>query len=102
MYGRTVTFQLKPNSFTEFTRHQEAEIVPILRKHKGFQDVVTLVTPDKKQVQSISLWDRMEDAEAYDRSGYKEVSKLLATVVEGTPKVENMEVATTTIQKTPR
>ena len=58
-----------------------------------------MVTPDKKRIQSISLWDRFEDAEAYDRSGYKDVVKLLANVVEGAPKVETMEVATSTIHK---
>lgn len=99
MYGRKVSFQLKPNSFVEFNRHQEKEIVPILRKQKGFQDVITMVTPDKKRIEAISIWDRMEDAEAYDRSGYKDVVKLLATVVEGTPKVETMEMAASTIHK---
>jgi hypothetical protein len=97
MYGRKVSFQLKPDSYKDFNRRQEAEVVPILRKHKGFQEVITMVTPDKKRIEAISLWDRMEDAEAYDRSGYKDVVKLLASVVEGSPKVETMEVAASTI-----
>jgi quinol monooxygenase YgiN len=100
MYGRRVSFELKPNALTEFTRHQETEIVPLLRKQKGFQNAVTLVAADQKSVQAISIWDRMEDAEAYDRTGFKEVSKLLASVAEGTPKVESVEVATSTIHKT--
>lgn len=99
MYGRKVSFQLKANGLTEFNRQQEKEIIPILRKQKGFQDVITMVTPDKKRIEAISIWDRMEDAEAYDRSGYKDVVKLLATVVEGTPKVETMEMASSTIHK---
>lgn len=99
MYGRKVSFLLKPNSFNDFNNRQEKEIVPILRKQKGFQEVITLVTPDKKRIEAISLWDRMEDAEAYDRSGYKDVVKLLATVVEGTPKVETMEMAASTFHK---
>ena len=99
MYGRKVSFQLKPDSYKDFNRRQEAEVVPILRKHKGFQEVITMGTPDKKRIEAISLWDRMEDAEAYDRSGYKDVVKLLASVVEGAPKVETMEVAASTIHK---
>ncbi|HXV13909.1 MAG TPA: hypothetical protein VEC56_06850 [Candidatus Krumholzibacteria bacterium] len=99
MYGRKVMFELKPNSLNDFNRRQEAEIVPILRKQKGFQDVITLVAPDKKRIEAISMWDRKEDAEAYDLSGYKDVVKLLATVVEGTPKVETMEMASSTIHK---
>ncbi len=99
MYGRKVSFELKPNCFNDFNRRQETDVVPILRKQKGFQEAITMVTPDKKRIEAISLWDRVEDAEAYDRSSYKEVVKLLASVVEGTPKVETMEVATTTFHK---
>jgi hypothetical protein len=99
MYGRKVSFELKPNCFNDFSRRQETDIIPILRKQKGFQEVFTLVTPDKKKIQAISLWDRIEDAEAFDRAGYKDVVKLLANVMEGTPKVETMEVATSTIHK---
>lgn len=95
MYGRKVSFQLKPNSFNDFNRRQEDEVVPILRKQKGFQEVFAMVTPDKKRIEAISIWDRMEDAEAYDRSGYKDVVKALSSVVEGTPKVETMEMAGT-------
>jgi hypothetical protein len=86
---------LKPNSFNDFNRRQEDEVVPILRKQKGFQEVFAMVTPDKKRIEAISIWDRMEDADAYDRSGYKDVVKVLSTVVEGTPKVETMEMAGT-------
>jgi hypothetical protein len=99
MYGRKVMFELKPNSLNDFNRRQETEIIPILRKQKGFQDVITMVTPDKKRIEAISMWDRKEDAEAYDLAGYKDVVKLLATVVEGTPKVETMELASSTIHK---
>jgi len=95
MYGRKVSFELKPNSFNDFNRRQEDEVVPILRKQKGFQEVFAMVTPDKKRIEAISIWDRMEDADAYDRSGYKDVVKALSSVVEGTPKVETMEMAGT-------
>lgn len=96
MYGRRVMFQLKPESYKDFNRRQEAEVLPILRQQKGFQEVITMVSPDKKRIEAISVWERMEDAEAYDRSSYKEVVKLLASVVEGTPKVEILEVASAT------
>lgn len=99
MYGRKVSFDLKPNSLTDFNRRQESEIIPMLRKQKGFQEVITLVTPDKKHVHAISLWDKVENAEAYDRAGFPEVTKLLANVIEGKPKVETMEVLTSTIHK---
>jgi hypothetical protein len=100
MYGRKVSFQLKANSINDFNRRQETEIIPMLRKQKGFQDVITLVTPDKKHVEAISLWDKMENAEAYNRSGFPEVMKAFSNVIEGSPKVETMEISTSTIHKT--
>ena len=99
MYGRKVSFDLKPNSLNDFKSRQENDIVPILRKQKGFQDVITLVTHDKKHVHAISLWDKAESAEAYDRASFSEVTRLLASVIDGKPKVETMEVSTTTIPK---
>ena len=95
MYGRKVSCQLQPNRFNDFKRRQEDEDDPVLRKEKGVQEVFAMVTRDKKRIEAISIWDRMEDADAYDRSGYKDVIKVLSSVVEGTPKVETMEMAGT-------
>jgi hypothetical protein len=101
MFARRVSMHLKPNSATELTRRLDKEIIPLLRKQKGFQDEITFVTPGGKEAFGISLWDRTEDAEAYNRGAYPEVAKLLATVVEGTPLVETYEVSTSTFHKIP-
>jgi len=45
------------------------------------------------------LWDNRVNAEAYNRETYPEVAKILARVVEGTPKVETYEVANSTFHK---
>jgi hypothetical protein len=45
------------------------------------------------------LWDKAENAEAYNRGTYPEVTKLLATVVEGPPQVETFDVANSTFHK---
>jgi hypothetical protein len=92
---------LKPNSAAELTRRLDKEIIPLLRKQKGFQDEITFVTTGGKEAFGISLWERTEDAEAYNRGAYPEVAKLLATVVDGTPRVETYEVSTSTFHKIP-
>ena len=38
MFGRQVTMKLKNNAATELTRIAESEIIPILRRQKGFRD----------------------------------------------------------------
>jgi len=90
---------LKPNSVAEFTQRLDKEIIPLLRKQKGFQDEITFVGPSGTQAFGISLWERAENAEAYNRGTYPEVTRLLATVVEGTPQVETYEVANSTFHK---
>jgi heme-degrading monooxygenase HmoA len=99
MFTRHVTIKLKANSAAEFTRVIENEIIPLLRKQKGFRDEVTFVVPERSEAVALSFWDTKEDAEAYNRTGYQEVLKTLSKVVEGDPKIETYEVANSTFHK---
>jgi hypothetical protein len=99
MFARHVSIKLKANSAPEFNRIIESEILPLLRKQKGFRDEITFVAPERSLALAISLWDTKGDAEAYNRAGYTEVLKGLSKVVEGTPKVETFEVANSTFHK---
>ena len=101
MFARKVSMHLKANSAAEFARRFEKDIIPLLRKQKGFQDEINFITTGGKFAFGISLWDRTEDAEAYNRGTYPEVAKLLATVVEGAPHVETYEVSNSTFHKIP-
>ena len=96
MYTRNVSFKLKVNSAPEFTRTLEKEIIPLLRKQKGFQDEISFVAPERNEAMAISFWDKKDNAEAYNRETYPEVMKVLSKVVEGTPRVETFEVANST------
>jgi heme-degrading monooxygenase HmoA len=99
MFARSVTIHLKSNSVSEFNSTMEKDILPLLQKQKGFRDEISLITSNGSEGVGVSLWDRKEDAEAYSRSTYPEVQKLLARVSEGTPQVQTYEVGTSTIQK---
>ncbi len=99
MFARNVRIQLKPNTAAEFTRLLEKDVIPALRKQKGFQDEITFFIPGGKEAVGISLWERREDAETYNRGAYGEVMKSLASVVEGTPRVETCEVSNSTFHK---
>jgi heme-degrading monooxygenase HmoA len=99
MFARTVSLHLKPNSVREFTDTIDKEIIPLLRKQKGFQDEITFVVPGGTEAVGVSLWDQKENAEAYNRGTYPEVQKALAKVVEGTPQVKTYEVANSTFHK---
>jgi len=99
MFARKVHMHLKPNSIAEFTQRLEKDILPLLRKQKGFQDEITFVAQGGREAFGISVWDKAENAEAYNRGTYPEVTKLLATAVEGTPQVETYDVANSTFHK---
>jgi len=99
MFARSVSIHLKPNSGSEFTRTINDEVIPLLRKHKGFLDEIALVVPGGTEAVGISLWDRKETAEAYKRDTYPQVQKALAKVIEGTPAVQTYEVTNSTFHK---
>ncbi len=99
MFARKVYMHLKPNSVAEFTQRLEKDVLPLLRKQKGFQDEITLVGHGGTEALAISFWDKEENAETYNRGTYPEVTKLLARVVEGAPQVETYDVANSTFHK---
>lgn len=101
MFARIVKINLKPNRVNEFNETFEKQILPLLRKEKGFQDVITLGGPSGTEMVSISLWDRKESAETYNGVTYPEVLKTLSNVLEGSPQVKTYEVANSTFHKIP-
>ena len=98
MFARQVTLKLKADSVTELTRIADAEILPILRKQKGFRDETTFVSPERSEAIANSFWETKADAEAYGSTAYPEVLKTLSNVIDGTPTVKNFEFATSTLQ----
>jgi hypothetical protein len=99
MFARKVYMHLKPNSVAEFTQRLEKDVLPLLRKQKGFQDEIVFVGQRDAEAFAISLWDKAESAEAYNSGTYPQVEKILATVVEGAPQVETYDVACSTFHK---
>src|ERR1700720_998093 len=99
MFARRVYMHLKPNSVAEFTQRLEKDILPLLRKQKGFQDEITFVGRGGTEAFAISLWDKAENAEACNRGTNTEVTKFLDRVVEGAPQVETYDVANSAFRK---
>jgi hypothetical protein len=102
MFARSVSFHLKPGLAAEFAKLLDKDVIPVLRKQKGFQDEVAFVAPGGVDAVGISMWDQKEDAETYARGAYGGVLKTLAQVVEGTPQVQTYEVCNSTFHKIAR
>ena len=99
MFARNISIHLKPNTLADFTETFEKEVVPVLRKQKGFQDEITFAMPGGTDVIAISLWDSKENAEKYNSTTYAEVLKILAKAIDGTPMVRVSEVIHSTFHK---
>ena len=96
MFARNVSFRLKSNTHSDYTRTLENEILPLLRKQKGFKEELTLSNPNSQDAVAISLWDSKANADAYNTNAYPEVLKALARFIDGTPKVQTFEAVTST------
>jgi heme-degrading monooxygenase HmoA len=77
----------------------ESQVIPLLRKQKGFRDELTLLSSNGNEATAISIWDSKEDAEAYNRTAYSEVLRTMEKVIDGKPTVDNCEVSSSTFHK---
>ena len=99
MFARIVKFNLKPNRMAECTEILEKQVIPMMRKEKGFQDEIAFADPNGTEMIAISLWDRKDSAELYNGVTYPDVLKALLNVIEGTPQVKTYEVSNSTFGK---
>jgi len=96
MFARNVSIHLKSSMLSDYTRTFEKEILPLLRKQKGFKDEITFANASGVDVTAISLWENKTDAEAYNTNTYPQVLKTLERFIEGTPKVQTSDVVNST------
>jgi heme-degrading monooxygenase HmoA len=99
MFARQVTVKLRPDTLAEFIRVMDNEVLPWLRKQKGFLDTITLAVPGGKEIVSISFWDQEENAEVYNSTSYPQALEILKKILAGTPQVRTFDVVSSTLQK---
>ena len=59
-------------------------------------DEIIFVSPERSEAVAISFWETKQNC---DSTGYPELLKIVAKVVEGTPRVETFELASSTAHK---
>jgi hypothetical protein len=99
MFARNISFHLKPNMLSDYTRAFEKDVLPLLRKQNGFEDEITLAGPGGVDVTAISFWENKNDADTYNTNTYPQVLKTLARFIEGTPQVHTFDVVSSTLHK---
>ena len=101
MYARSVTFRVKANMQSDYSNTFETQVLPLLRKQKGFKDEIAMYNPGSQDAVSISLWEHKSDADDYNTRVYPEVLKMLAKAVDGTPRVQSFETVATSFHNVP-
>jgi hypothetical protein len=99
MFAHDVTVHLKSNMHSDYNRTLENDVLPLLRKQKGFKDEISLSNLGSTDAIWISLWDSSANAnaDAYNTNHYPEVLRTLAKMIDGTPKVNTFETVTSTV-----
>ena len=101
MYARNVSFRLKSNMQSDYTRTFENQILPLLRKQKGFKEEISLCNTGSADAVSISLWESKSNADDYNTNTYPEVLKTLAKIIDGTARVHTYETVISTFHNAP-
>jgi hypothetical protein len=97
MFAHKLSMYLKNDGALAFKHKIEADIIPLLRQQKGFLEEITFLYLNGREVHAFSLWESAEHAEVYNRGAYREVAKMLASVIEGAPLVRTYDVLNSTI-----
>ena len=99
MFARNVSFHLKSNMLSDYSRSFDKDILPLLRKQNGFKDEITFSGPGGIDVTAISLWDTKTSADTYNTNSYPQVLRTFERMIDGTPKVQTFEAVTSTFHK---
>jgi hypothetical protein len=86
---------------SDYTHTFENQILPMLKKQRGFKEEITLCSPGSPEAVSISLWEHKSNADDYNARGYQEVLKTLGRVIDGTPRVQTFETVVSTFHNVP-
>jgi len=97
MFAREIRFHLKLNAARELRPVFENEILPLLRRQKGFVDVLVMLDPYRKEAVNILLWEEQMYAERFHREAYLEIAAILDRFTEELPVVKDFEVEYATI-----
>lgn len=74
---------VKTGAVEAFDALIESEIVPLVRRLRGFQDALTLIGSGGRAALGITVWSRRMDADRYGRSTEKEVMRRLGLLLDG-------------------
>lgn len=98
MFARKAFFRLKSISVSaDFKCTFENEVLPLMRRQRGFVGLVMLANPGSLERITTSLWESAADAQGYDAKAYPQVVKILSRTIDGFPKIHTFDDVTFTL-----
>lgn len=96
MYARMLEGNVKLDKKPEFLTKVREEILPILKRHTGFVDIIGLENEAKPEKFCIlSLWHTKMDAERYEREAFAKVNEMVKPFLTMPLVVNTFKVETT-------
>jgi quinol monooxygenase YgiN len=97
MFARILEFEIKMEKKDEFLKIVKKDVLPIMKKQAGFLEILPFMPEDVKERKliNISLWNRKQDAERYEKESYAKVLDILKPYMIGTPLVHWYNVEAT-------
>ncbi len=100
MFARFLEMTVRLEKKPELTRKLKEEILPILRKHKGFLDVIPLEVEDEPaKFYAISLWHEKHDAEMYETENFPKIKAMVEPFLAAPITVKHCKVDETVTKK---
>ena len=100
MFTRIVELTAKPGKNKQLADTIDEQVLPILKKQKGFVDETVLVSDkEDNRVLSLSFWKTKEDAEEYQRAEYQKIKEMVQHLLEAEPMIRTFDVHSSTTHR---
>ena len=96
MFARFVKTHLRPDQFKLATETMHTEVIPLLKKQRGFKDEIAFYNDETKEAFAISFWDSQKNLELYEKEVYPKVRDKMEDLYDETPFIRNYEVTNST------
>ena len=100
MFTRIVELTAKPGKNKQLADTIDEQVLPILKKQKGFVDETVFVSDkEDNRVLALGFWNTKEDAEQYQRVEYQKVHETIRHLLESEPVIRTFNVHSSTSHK---
>ncbi len=99
MISRIVDCHVRPEKLNEFRKTLHDTFVPRIKTQTGFVDIIESLDPKSGHFVCNTFWKSRDDVNRYDNNLFQEVATGLTPYLEGEPRVETMEVETSTVHR---